>query len=53
MTISDEKYVSFTTYRKNGEPKPLPIWIVDLGDGEHLAAFGIDGAFRADELAGP
>lgn len=30
--IASEKYVSFTTYRKNGEPKPLPVWIVDLGD---------------------
>ena len=33
MAITDEKYVSLTTYRKNGEPKELPVWIVDLGDG--------------------
>jgi len=33
MAISDEKYLSLTTYRKNGEPKELPVWIVDLGDG--------------------
>lgn len=33
MAISDEKYLSLTTYRKNGESKTTPIWIVDLGDG--------------------
>jgi len=31
--IANEKYVSLTTYRKNGEPKPVPVWVVDLGDG--------------------
>lgn len=31
--IASEKYVSLTTYRKNGEAKPGPVWIVDLGDG--------------------
>ena len=33
MSIADEKYLSLTTYRKNGETKALPVWIVDLGDG--------------------
>jgi PPOX class probable F420-dependent enzyme len=33
MGIADEKFVSLTTYRKNGEAKELPVWIVDLGDG--------------------
>ncbi|MFK7917024.1 MAG: PPOX class F420-dependent oxidoreductase [Ilumatobacter sp.] len=33
MSISDEKYVSITTFRKDGTPKPLPVWIADLGDG--------------------
>jgi len=33
MTLADEQYLSLTTYRKNGEPKELPVWIVDLGDG--------------------
>ena len=32
-TIASEKYVSLTTYRKNGEAKPAPVWIVDTGDG--------------------
>jgi len=34
MSIADETYVSFTTYRKNGDPKPAPVWIVDAGDGK-------------------
>jgi PPOX class probable F420-dependent enzyme len=37
MSITDEKYVSFTTFTKDGEPKPSPVWIVGLGDGQ--AAF--------------
>lgn len=32
--ISNEKYVSLTTYRKNGEAKPSAVWIVDAGDGK-------------------
>jgi uncharacterized protein len=31
--IAANKYVSLTTYRKSGEPKPLPVWIVELADG--------------------
>lgn len=33
MSIAAEKYVSLVTYRKNGEPKPAPVWIVQLDDG--------------------
>jgi len=33
VTIAQEKYVSLTTYRKDGSAKELPVWIVDLGDG--------------------
>lgn len=33
MSIADEKYVALTTYKRNGETKSLPVWIVDLGDG--------------------
>lgn len=34
MTISDEKFVSFTTFRKSGEPVSTPTWIVPLDDGK-------------------
>ncbi len=33
MSIADEKTLSLTTYRKNGEAKQAPVWMVDLGDG--------------------
>ncbi len=33
MSISDEKYVSSTTYRKSGAPVATPTWIVDLDGG--------------------
>lgn len=32
MSIGDQEYVSLTTYKADGTPKPLPVWIVDLGD---------------------
>ena len=33
MGISDEKYVSITTYRRNGDAVSSPVWIAPLGDG--------------------
>lgn len=33
MSITDEEYVSLVTYKADGTPKALPVWIVDLGDG--------------------
>lgn len=33
MALHDEKYLSFTTFKKDGTPKPTPIWVADLGDG--------------------
>jgi len=33
MTLSDEKYVAFTTFRKTGEPVTSPVWIVPVSDG--------------------
>jgi len=32
--LADEKYVAFTTFRKDGTPKPTPVWLVDAGDGK-------------------
>jgi PPOX class probable F420-dependent enzyme len=31
--IASNKYVSLTTYTKDGTPKPLPVWIAELSDG--------------------
>lgn len=32
MGIAEEKYVSFTTYRRSGEPVSTPVWIAPIGD---------------------
>jgi PPOX class probable F420-dependent enzyme len=34
MPISDEKFVSSTTYRKSGDPVSSPTWIVPLDAGK-------------------
>ena len=31
--IADETYISFTTYKKDGTPRPVPVWVVPVGDG--------------------
>ncbi len=33
MSLADESYLSLTTYRKDGTPRPTPVWIAPLGDG--------------------
>ena len=33
MSIRDEKYISFTTFRKTGVPVSSPVWLVPLEDG--------------------
>lgn len=33
MGIADEKYMSFTTYRRSGDPVSTPVWVVPLMDG--------------------
>jgi PPOX class probable F420-dependent enzyme len=33
VDIAAARYVSLTTYRRNGEAVPVPVWIAPLGDG--------------------
>jgi PPOX class probable F420-dependent enzyme len=33
MTLSAEKYIRVTTFKKNGTEVSTPTWVVDLGDG--------------------
>ena len=48
--ISNEKYVSFTTFTRSGKPKPLPVWIADLGDGTYGFTSDID-AWKVKRLS--
>lgn len=33
MALADEKYIAFTTFRRNGEPVTTPVWVVPVSDG--------------------
>ena len=33
MTIADEQFIAFTTFRRSGEAVPTPTWIVPVSDG--------------------
>ena len=44
MSIADEKYVLITTFRKNGDAVPSPVWIVSFADGK--------AGFTTDEVSG-
>lgn len=46
----DSKYVSITTFRKDGTPRATPVWIVDLGDREVGFTSGLD-SFKVKRIA--
>ena len=50
MGLADEKYLLFTTYRKNGTPVPTPIWAVAL-DGGRIGFWTSSGAGKVKRLA--
>lgn len=31
--VAANRYISLTTYRRNGTPVATPVWVADLGDG--------------------
>lgn len=35
MSLADEKYLAFTTYRRSGEAVTRPVWWVGLDDGRY------------------
>ncbi|MFN8018413.1 MAG: PPOX class F420-dependent oxidoreductase [Acidimicrobiales bacterium] len=50
MSIADHRYVSFTTFKRDGSPVALPVWIAPLGDGR--VAFTTDPeSWKAKRLA--
>lgn len=50
MTLADEKYVSFTTYKKDGSSTSVPVWIVGAGDGK-LGFTTSSSSWKAKRLA--
>ena len=47
--IGSEKYVSLTSFKKDGTPKPLPVWIAELPDGRLGFTTSID-AWKARRI---
>lgn len=35
MGLENEKYVSFTTFKRDGTPVSIPVWLVPLDNGEY------------------
>ncbi|HEY1688401.1 MAG TPA: PPOX class F420-dependent oxidoreductase [Solirubrobacteraceae bacterium] len=50
MALSDEKYILFTTFRRDGTPVSTPVWIVPL-EGETFAFWTSSGSGKAKRLA--
>lgn len=50
MALADEKYVSFTTYKKDGDSTSVPVWIVGVGDGK-LGFTTSSSSWKAKRLA--
>jgi len=50
VALSDEKYVLFTTFRRDGTPVSTPVWPVDLGDGQ-IGFYTSSGSGKAKRLA--
>jgi hypothetical protein len=48
--LADEKYVLFTSYKRDGTPVATPVWLVALGDGR-LAFWTGSGSGKAKRLA--
>lgn len=44
MDLASEKYVSLTTFRRNGKPVATPVWIAPISDGRY--------AFTTDPTSG-
>jgi PPOX class probable F420-dependent enzyme len=40
VALADEKYVSFTTYRRNGTPVATPVWWVSIVGEDGAERFG-------------
>jgi uncharacterized protein len=49
-SLADEKYIAFTTYKKDGTAKATPTWVVGL-DGGKLGFWTSSASWKAKRLA--
>jgi PPOX class probable F420-dependent enzyme len=50
VALSDEKYISLTTYRRDGTPVATPVWAVKLDD-QQIGFWTSSGSGKAKRLA--
>jgi PPOX class probable F420-dependent enzyme len=50
MALTDEKYILFTTFKRDGSPVATPVWIVGLDDGTY-GFWTSSGSGKAKRLA--
>jgi PPOX class probable F420-dependent enzyme len=50
MALTDEKYMLFTTFRRDGTPVSTPVWVVEAGDGR-VGFWTSSGSGKAKRLA--
>lgn len=50
MGLPDEKYILFTTFRRDGTPVATPVWVVPLADGR-FGFWTSSGSGKAKRLA--
>jgi PPOX class probable F420-dependent enzyme len=50
VSLSDEKYMRFTTFRRDGTPVSTPVWVVPLDDGR-IGFWTSSGSGKAKRLA--
>ena len=48
-TLGDEKYVSLTTFKKDGTPVPLPVWVGGAENGD-LHVITEEGAWKVKRI---
>jgi uncharacterized protein len=50
MALADEKYMLFTSFRRDGRPVSTPVWVIDLGD-DRVGFWTSSGSGKAKRLA--
>ncbi len=50
MSLADEKYIAFTTFKRDGIPVTTPTWVVPVGD-DKIGFWTSSGSGKAKRLA--
>ena len=50
MTLAEEKYIAFTSFKRDGTPVTTPVWVVPVDDGK-IGFWTSSGSGKAKRLA--